>query len=103
MAETINQNNNEANTTDKVRRTRRSRKKKAADPLVLEQGGVPPVAAYGQYHPRPAKGALEAASLQYEPPYESPAMEIGQRAEHPEYDTGHPVARPLDVEDEAAA
>jgi hypothetical protein len=101
MAKEIDQNNNETQKTTKVRRTRRVRQGKGAETLQVEQGGQRQT--YGQYHPRPARSALEAANLQYEPPYESPALQIGQRAEHPEYDTGHPVARPIDVEDEAAA
>lgn len=101
MAREIDQNNNETQKATKVRRTRRVRQQKPSETLQLEQGGR--TQTFGQYHPRPAKGALEAANVPYEPPYESPALQIGQRAEHPEYDTGHPVARPIDVEDEAAA
>jgi hypothetical protein len=85
----------------KPERVRKGRKGRRALESLVEEVPKEPMTG-----PRPARSALEAAkSIHYEPPYESPALEVGQRAEHPEYDTGHVVARPADVireEDEAA-
>ncbi|MFY9234307.1 MAG: hypothetical protein WAO58_07590 [Fimbriimonadaceae bacterium] len=80
------------------RRRRRKHNQNLAAQIVLE----PTVVTTQGYHLRPAKNALKGIEIDYEPPYESASMPVGQRSEHPEYDTGHPLASPLDF-DEAAA
>lgn len=84
------------------KRPRMRRRKKQA--LHVETFAEPVIAPAPGYHPRPAKSALRGLSLEYEPPYESAAMPIGQRSEHPEYDIGHMLERPVDLgqEEEAA-
>ena len=84
----------EIETEPKPRRGRTSRSRKKPIQTAIQD---PPMPSPHGYHPRPAKSALKAANLPYEPPYESASMPIGQRAEHPEYDTGHPVARPTEI------
>lgn len=98
MSSKSDQTSERAETPARAKRRRKS----AKTSTTAELYELPPVVT--GYHPRPAKEAMKGIGMTYEPPYESAQMPIGQRAEHPEYDTGHPVARPVmpDEEDEAA-
>lgn len=90
------------NQTESERPIKRRRRRKNTQNLAVELVLEPTVMASQGYHLRPAKGAFKGIEIEYEPPYESASMPVGQRSEHPEYDTGHPLASPLDF-DEAAA
>lgn len=87
--------------TEPTPRRRMRRRKKEL--LYIDPPVEPVVAPSSRYHARPAKAALKGLEIEYEPPYESAAMPIGQRSEHPEYDIGHALARPIEIEEQEEA
>jgi hypothetical protein len=99
MPRRIDDNQNETQKTDVIRRSRKVSGRRRLK--LIEQEAIPP--APTGYHPRAAKDALKGLEIQYEPPYESASMPIGQRSEHPEYDTGRPLVRPVPPEEEEEA